>query len=150
MPRRKANAAISEESNAAATAVVDAPEGSRAESAAPPAGEFGDRAPRKEPKPIKRELLSATLGPSNASPKMHLHRAFEHMAMTFDNAPAEKHDALLDKAGWQPNDSRTRWTKEIPEGAGWQPQADAERLFKRIANEVREAQGLGKVLEMGA
>jgi len=40
------------------------------------------------------------------------------------------------------------WTKQIPKDSGWQPAADAERLFKQIANEMRADKGLGAVLSL--
>jgi hypothetical protein len=149
MPRRKATATAlaTEEPSTATTATALAPEPpSRSEASAEGEAPHERRARRAAP---PREILSATLGPSNDSPKMHLHRFFDHLGMTFDEAPGQKHQGDLEKAGWQPSNEERTWAKEIPqEGEKWQTAADAERLFKKIANEVRADQGLGPVLSL--
>ena len=151
MPRRKstatATALASEESFAAEPLASEAPEAPAASEASANGEARGGRTARRPAPP--REIMSATLGPSNDSPKMHLHRFFDHLGMTFDEAPGLQHRADLEKGGWQPSNEEKTWAKEIPqEGEKWKTAADAERLFKKIANEVRADQGLGPVLSL--
>jgi hypothetical protein len=101
--------------------------------------------------PDPRSLMSVNLGPSNDSPKMHLLRSyrFRQMQIRSDEPLSEHHQAILKEAGWTDRtDQEGLWTKQIPKDSGWQPAADAERVFKQIANEIRADKGLGKVLEM--
>ena len=62
--------------------------------------------------------------------------------MRFDQQPDEKYLAMLAEAGWR---DRTQeegiWTKQVPKGE-WKPVADAERIFREIANKIRQDKGL--------
>jgi hypothetical protein len=59
--------------------------------------------------------------------------------------PDEKYLARLHQAGWADRtESEGIWTKQIPSGL-WKPVADAERLFKEIANAIRRDRGLPAV-----
>jgi hypothetical protein len=63
--------------------------------------------------------------------------------------PEDKYKLMLKEAGWRDRtEEEGIWTKQIPRDSGWQPAADAERLFKQIANEIRAAKGLGAVLSL--
>jgi len=60
-----------------------------------------------------------------------------------------RYKLMLKEAGWRDRtEEEGIWTKQIPRDSGWQPAADAERLFKQIANEIRAAKGLGAVLSL--
>ena len=95
--------------------------------------------------------MTVTLGASNADPKMRLLRSFRYrqVQVRFDQDPDDKYKLMLKEAGWR---DRTQeegiWTKQIPKDSGWQPAADAERLFKQIANEIRADKGLGAVMSL--
>ncbi len=72
------------------------------------------------------------------------------MQIQFDWEPDDKYKEMLAKAGWT---DRTQdegiWTKQFPrEGERLQTTADAERLFKQIANEIRADKGLAAVMSM--
>jgi hypothetical protein len=95
--------------------------------------------------------MSVTLGPSNAYPKMHLLRSYKYrqMQIRFDQEPEDKYKLMLKEASWRDRtEEEGIWTKQIPKHSGWQPAADAERLFKQIANEMRADKGLGAVLSL--
>ena len=69
------------------------------------------------------------------------------MQMKFDQDPDDKYKAMLHEAGWRDRtEEEGNWTKQIPTDSGWQPAADAERLFKQIANEIRADKGLRAVM----
>ncbi len=148
MTRRKATASKSEPSYAAEPPPAEAPGGGTAVLDAAAGRHEGEGRPARRTAP-PRPLISASLGPSNDSPKMHLHRYFDHLGMTFDEAPEAKHRGDLEKGGWEPSNEEMTWSKEIPpEGEKWKSAADAERLFKQIANEVRAEKGLAPVLSL--
>ncbi len=92
--------------------------------------------------------MSASIGEGRGSPRMQLLRShrFKQMQMRFDIQPDDHHLMKLKEAGWR---DRTQdegiWTKQVATGE-WQPVADAERLFKEIANAIREEKGLEPVL----
>jgi hypothetical protein len=72
------------------------------------------------------------------------------MQIRTDQELADHHKEMLGKAGWR---DRTKeegiWTKQIPkEGEKRKAAADAEHIFKQIANEIRAEKGLGAVLSM--
>ena len=69
------------------------------------------------------------------------------MQIRFERDPDDKYKEMLTRAGWRDRtEEEGIWTKQLPkEGEKWQAAADAERLFKRIANEIRADQGLGPV-----
>ena len=152
MPRRKATAPATQESFPAeppATAITEAP-------AAPDASANGDKnqatpEPKRSDLPDPRELKTVALGPSNANPKMQLLRSFRwrQMQIRFDQEPDDKYKLMLTDAGWT---DRTKaegiWTKQIPKDSGWQPAAEAERLFKQIANQIRADKGLSAVMSL--
>ncbi len=104
------------------------------------------REPLRIPDP--RSIMSASLDAGKGSPRMRLLRShkFKQMQIAFDQPPDEKYLAMLKEAGWT---DRTKsegiWTKQVASGQ-WQPVADAERLFKAIANSIRQDKGLEPVL----
>jgi hypothetical protein len=101
--------------------------------------------------PDPRELMTVTLGPSNADPKMRQLGSFKYrqVQIRFDRDRDDKYKLMLKEAAWK---GRTQeegiWIKQIPKDSGWQPAADAERLFKQIANEIRADKGLGAVMSV--
>jgi N12 class adenine-specific DNA methylase/SAM-dependent methyltransferase len=99
--------------------------------------------------PDPRGVMSASLGDEKGSPRIQLLRShkFKQMQIRFDEQPDQKYLAKLKEAGWT---DRTRsegvWTKQVGHGE-WQTVADAERLFKDIANSIRKDKGLEPVLQ---
>ena len=152
MARRKATTLTTEESFSAeplAATMTEAP----AASDAPANGEKNQATPDRKLSafPDPRELMTVTLGPSNADPKVRLLRSskYRQMQIHFDREPEDKYKLMLKEAGWRDRtDEEGIWTKQIPKDSGWQPAADAERLFKQIANEMRADKGLGAVLSL--
>jgi hypothetical protein len=155
MPRKKATAPITEVPIVAAPAVAEAVEPPKAPAApdASPNGEKSQAAPERKfsELPDPRALMTVTLGPSNADPKMHLLRShrYRQIQIQFDQEPEDKYKLMLKDAGWRDRtEEEGIWTKQIPKDSGWQPAADAERLFKKIANEIRADRGLGTVMSL--
>jgi hypothetical protein len=153
MPRRKATTLTTEESFSAeplAAPTLEAP----AASDVPANGEKNHAKPDRKLSslPDPYELKTVTLGSSNADPKMRLLRSFRYrqMQIRFEQDPDDKYKAILHNAGWRDRtEEEGIWTKQIPKDSGWQPAADAERLFKQIANEIRADKGMGTVMNLG-
>ena len=59
------------------------------------------------------------------------------------NNPTRQYLAMLAKAGWR---DRTQeegiWTRQVPKEESWKTVIDAERLFEKIANAIRQDKGL--------
>ena len=120
MPRRKATAELTEQTTAAPTATL-ASEAPTLAAAAPATGENSVAAERERPAygPDPRELMRATLGPSNDSPKMQLLRSHQYNQMQIhsDEPLSEKHQAMLTDAGWKDRTEQEGvWTKQLPKG----------------------------------
>jgi hypothetical protein len=65
----------------------------------------------------------------------------------FDEKPDDKYLALLKAEGWTDRTEREGiWTKQVELGQ-WEPVVNAERLFKEIANGIRQDRGLEPVME---
>ena len=65
------------------------------------------------------------------------------MQIRFDRQPEDHHLMKLKEAGWTDRtESEGIWTKQVAPGE-WKPVADAERLFKDIANAIRKGKGPG-------
>jgi hypothetical protein len=150
MPRKKATPPVVEQPIAAAPRVAEAVEMPKALTAPDASANEVKSQATPERKlsdlPDPRALMIATLGPSNSSPKMHLLRSFKYrqMQISFEQEPEDKYKLMLKEAGWRDRtEEEGIWTKQIPRDSGWQPAADAERLFKQIANEIRAERGLG-------
>ena len=107
-----------------------------------PAAEPPTRTPIVTPDP--RGVMSASLGDGQRMQLLRSHR-YQQLQIRFDQQPDEKYLAMLAEAGWR---DRTQeegiWTKQIPKGE-WKPVADAERLFRDIANDIRQDKGLESV-----
>ena len=153
MPRKKAISPITDEPIATALAVAEPVAISEAPAARDSTAnqEKSQATPERKLSdlPDPRECMTVTLGPSNADPKMRLLRSFKYrqMQIRFDQEPEDKYKLMLKEAGWTDRTATEGiWTKQIPRDSGWQPAADAERLFKQIANEMRADNGLGAAL----
>jgi hypothetical protein len=99
--------------------------------------------------PDPRGVMSASLGDTKGSPRMRLLRShkFKQMQVEFEQQPEPKYLAMLKEAGWTDRtESEGVWTKQVGQGQ-WQPVADAERLFKDIANAIRKDKGLEPVMQ---
>jgi hypothetical protein len=74
------------------------------------------------------------------------------MQVRFDGEhPDEKFLKMLMDAGWKDRtESEGIFTKQIDPIARWQSVAKMEEEFKQVANAIREAKGLGAVLEIAA
>ena len=110
-------------------------------------GEAGKPAYAADP----HEKISVSLSDVPGGPEMHLLRShkFKQMQIKFNNGqPDERYLEMLKDAGWR---DRTQeegiWTKQIDLNARWQSVAKMEQEFKDVANAIREAKGLGPVLE---
>ena len=88
--------------------------------------------------------MSVSISEVKGGPRMQLLRShrFKQMQLRFDRQPDEQYLAKLHEAGWTDRtESEGIWTRQVAPGE-WKPVADAERLFKDIANAIREARGL--------
>lgn len=56
---------------------------------------------------------------------------------------------MLKEDGWRWRGQEAGWTKQLDKVARWGTQADAERLFKEVANALRAENGLEPVTEYG-
>jgi hypothetical protein len=95
--------------------------------------------------------ISVSLSDVPGGPAMHLLRShkYKQMQVRFDREqPGEKYLKMLTDAGWR---DRTQeegvYTKQIDQAARWQSVAKMEQEFKAVANAIRDAKGLGPVLE---
>jgi hypothetical protein len=98
-----------------------------------------------------RSLVTVSLGTSNDSPKMRLLRSyrFRQMQIQFDEEPDERTRGRLADAGWTHRPAEGIWTRQLPkEGERWRDAADAEALFKELANSIRAEKGLSAALTM--
>jgi hypothetical protein len=100
------------------------------------------------------EKISVSLSDVKGGPEMHLLRShkYNQMQVRFDHGqPDEQYLKMLTDKGWK---DRTQeegvFTKQIDRNARWQSVAKMEQEFKDVANAIREAKGLGPVLEMAA
>jgi len=99
--------------------------------------------------PDPRGVMSISLGDTKGSPRAQLRRShkYKQMQIRFDEQPDEKYLAMLKDAGWTDRtESEGIFTRQAPPGQ-WQAVADAERLFKEIANGIRKDKGLEPVME---
>ena len=71
------------------------------------------------------------------------------MQIHFDREPEDKYKLMLKEAGWRDRTEEERYLDQADsKDSGWQPAADAERLFKQIANEIRADKGLRAVMSL--
>lgn len=99
--------------------------------------------------PDPRPAMSASLGDGKRIQLLRSHH-YKQMQIRSDVSLDEKYQHMLAEAGWRDRtEEEGIWTKQVPDGM-WQPVADAERLFKELANGMRADRGLEAVLEMGA
>ena len=94
-----------------------------------------------------------SLSDHRGGPSMHLLRShkFKQMQVRFDHGrPDEQYLKMLTDAGWTDRtQSEGIFTKQIDPNARWQSVEKMEQEFKRVANKIREAKGLGPALEIG-
>jgi hypothetical protein len=106
------------------------------------------QAPPKRYAADPRPVITINLADYQGGPSAALLRSykFKQMQIRFNGEqPDEKYRARLRQAGWKDRtESEGVWTKQVPTGM-WQPVADAERLFKEIANGIRGDKGMPKV-----
>ena len=97
------------------------------------------------------EKISVSLNDIAGGPSMHLLRShkYKQMQVRFDREqPDEHYVKMLTDAGWKDRtQSEGIFTKQIDPNARWQSVAKMEEEFKAVANAIREAKGLGPVLE---
>lgn len=95
--------------------------------------------------PDPYNLETADVGGS----RMHLARShrFQQMQIRFEEKPSEEVTALLKDEGWRWRGQETGWTKQLDREARWRSQADAERLFREIASNIRAEKGLEPLME---
>jgi hypothetical protein len=159
MPRKNANTTTAEQPVSAEPMTVAAPQApaSPASPAAPEAPTTGDRSRAPEAGkfsdiPDPRALMTAPLGTAKNGPKIELLRShrFNQMQLQSGEPLQEKHQQMLSDAGWKDRtENEGIWTKQLPkEGEKWREAADAEKLFKQIANDMRAEKGLGSVLSV--
>jgi hypothetical protein len=74
------------------------------------------------------------------------------MQVRFDHGqPDERFLKMLTDMGWKDRtQSEGIFTKQIDPNARWQSVDKMEEEFKAVANAIREAKGLGPVLEIAA
>jgi hypothetical protein len=159
MPRKNAKTATAEQSVSTepmATATLEAP----ASSASPATHESAIIAERGQAAdagklsdlPDPRGQKIAALGADRNGPKIELLRShrYNQMQVRSDEPLSEKHQGMLTQAGWTDRmEKEGIWTKQLPkEQEKWRDVADAEKLFKQIANEMRADKGLGPVLSI--
>lgn len=107
----------------------------------------------KLPDPHFTEAISLT--DKNDGPRIHLGRSQRHgeMLIKFDQKPeGEMADviftALKDK-GFHWNRDAKAWTMKIDPHQKWQSHQSAEKLFRDVANTLREQNGLQPVSAVG-
>jgi hypothetical protein len=97
------------------------------------------------------EKISVSLSDVRGGPSMHLLRShkFNQMQVRFvGEQPDEQYRAMLSKKGWRDRtEEEGIYTKQIDRHAKWQSVQQMEREFRDVANAIREAKGLGPVLE---
>ena len=105
-----------------------------------PAADAPTRKPIVTPDP--RGVMSASLGDDGRMQLLRSHK-YRQVQIRFDQQPDEQYLALLAKDGWR---DRTQeegiWTRQIPKEESWKTVIDAERLFEKIANAIRQDKGL--------
>jgi hypothetical protein len=114
-----------------------------------PARQAADTKPAYAADP--HEKISVSLSDVRGGPAMHLLRSYKYkqMQVRFDREqPDERFLKMLTDAGWR---DRTQeegvFTKQIDRDAKWQSVDKMEKEFREVANAIREAKGLGPVLE---
>lgn len=101
--------------------------------------------------------ITISLTDDNDGPKARLLRSRDHndMWLQFDEKPDP---AILDQIKaegfrWESRardgDHKGAWVKELDPDQAWRTHADAERLLKDVANQIREKNGLDPVSVMG-
>ena len=96
-----------------------------------------------------RGMMSISLGDTPGSPRIQLRRSqkYKQLQLHFDEKPDDKYLAVLKAEGWTDRTEREGiWTKQVELGQ-WEPVVNAERLFKEIANGIRQDRGLEPVME---
>ena len=100
--------------------------------------------------PDPRGSMTAALSADKGGPKIELLRShrFNQMQLRSDEPLSDQHKDQLAQAGWTDRTEKEGiFTKQLPkEGEKWRETADAEKLFKQIANKMRADKGLGDVL----
>jgi N12 class adenine-specific DNA methylase len=119
----------------------------RPEGAQPRESEPGAEAPARKPivTPDPRGIMSASLGDDGRVQLLRSHQ-YRQMQIRFDRQPDEKYLMMLKETGWR---DRTQeegiWTRQIPKEESWKTVIDAERIFEKIANAIRQDKGLEPV-----
>jgi hypothetical protein len=110
-----------------------------------------DQEPRRSLQPDPMPIETITLGDTNDAPKMRLFRnqRFNQMAIQLDEKPDAKYTGMLRDAGFRWRQDDKVWTKQMPREEKWKTQADAERLFRDIANGIRADRGFEPVQAVG-
>ncbi len=107
----------------------------------------------KMPDPHFSEVISLT--DKNDGPKIRLGRSQRHgeMLIKFDEKPegdiAELIFTALKDKGFHWNRDAKAWTMKIDPHQKWQSHQSAEKLFRDVANTLREANGLEPVNAVG-
>ncbi len=115
----------------------------------------GERQRAKIPDPFG--ILGIALTDEKDGPRAHLLRSRDHndMWIQFDENPGREITDQIKAEGfrWEPRawsgDRKGAWVKPLEEGQEWRTQADAERLLRDMANQIREKNGLEPVTVMG-
>ena len=147
MPRRKPKTPEPKtpETTAPAPEVATEPAPPPVEVEVPPKPAAGEPQQKWQPDPF--EMESITLGDERGDPRMRLYRnqRYSQMAIQFDERPDARYTKMLTDAGYRWRPVEKVWTHQLNPDARWRTQAEAEHLFRRIGNAIREDKGLGPV-----
>jgi hypothetical protein len=79
-------------------------------------------------------------------PRMRVgeNRRYRQMVVQFDVKPDEEHREALHAAGFRWRPAEEVWTRQIDPDRPRADRADAERLFDRIADDMRRENGVGR------
>lgn len=115
--------------------------------------EVQERQPGEDPEEPKKQWATPPdprgswrirLSPDEDAPYMYLLRnnRYQQVDIAFDEKPEEKHLQMLRDEGFRWRRDEGVWAKQLDRDAKWRTQADAEELFREIANDIRQARGM--------
>jgi hypothetical protein len=97
--------------------------------------------------PDPHSIDQISLSQAKGGPMMRLLRnhRYKKMQIMFDKRPPKHITLQLQDAGWTYNHHDTTWSKPLGRGTEISTAIESERLFKQLANQIRESQGLDPV-----
>lgn len=101
--------------------------------------------------PYQPQGWTIALSVAKDGPKMRLLRSnrFQQMQIHFDEKPADQYLEQLRQAGWKWRDEEQVWSKQLEKDTRWRVHAEAEKIFKSIADAIRIDNGLEPTMQIG-